>query len=793
MRCVLLISFVLASMLCFADTLQVDINGMQDYTSIQAAVNDANDGDIVLVHPGTYYENIVIEDKFITLASLNYTTGDEQYIYSTILDGNYSGSVIRMELFTAPQPADVVIQGFTIIHGSGNISNTSWPEYGGGGISINCVNNEYWIDVYITNCQVKFNTADYSAGIGLGYWGNYHMKNVSVHHNSANLGTGGVQVYRSQFIHYPSAPCSYYANTGVPGHDVIINDVEFNTTIYADTLTCAEYDQGFIKVVPPSDSAPELTVYHEHAFLDVVDRDLYVSPCGNDNNSGLSWDDPLQSIWKAAYLIRSNPDSPRTIHLAPGLYSDEDGTQQFAIGLKDHVSLAGSGMDETLLKNSQSKFTIYLRNVEDVQITGMSLNSSFPVHQGNMIWSPCPILGCYIEDCVVEDIRVHDSQLGCLPAFQLWHNDRLTMDNVIIENNVSELDSGISLVAEDITITDCVIRNNRSVQYNHIYPAYSAFMWNIEGDCLIDRLIVMNNVNECDYEDHKPGYIIHGNGYPGSDLKITNSLFCDNVSQGEDCFLIRHYAGSIDFINCTFVGNQATERMINFQRRSETYECDPLQFTNCVLWNEAPYEVDNYSYYRCAIEVDHSLMRNGIDGIYSPYDEVIWGEGNLDEDPLLLGAEDFYYPMEGSPLINAGTPDTTGLCLPPHDIFHRARIWDGCIDIGCHEYGSVGVSPDPEPEDVPVPALALANYPNPFNPWTRITYSLPEASHVRLSVYNIRGQRVTTLVDEHLAAGNHSTVWDGRDERMSIVAGGVYLLRLQAGDRTEVRKVLMVK
>ncbi len=134
MRFAMLVVLLIPCCCLLSETLTVALDGSQDYTSVQAAVNAANNGDVVLVHPGTYYENIVIDDKFITLASLNYTTGEEQYIHSTILDGNFSGSVVRMVLETSPQPADAIIQGFTIIHGTGYIRNWYWPEYGGGGL-----------------------------------------------------------------------------------------------------------------------------------------------------------------------------------------------------------------------------------------------------------------------------------------------------------------------------------------------------------------------------------------------------------------------------------------------------------------------------------------------------------------------------------------------------------------------------------------------------------------------------------------------------------------------------------
>ncbi|HUV29731.1 MAG TPA: T9SS type A sorting domain-containing protein [Acidobacteriota bacterium] len=80
------------------------------------------------------------------------------------------------------------------------------------------------------------------------------------------------------------------------------------------------------------------------------------------------------------------------------------------------------------------------------------------------------------------------------------------------------------------------------------------------------------------------------------------------------------------------------------------------------------------------------------------------------------------------------------------------------------------------------------NYPNPFNPATDIKFSLREASHVRLEVYNIMGQRVATLVDKRLEAGSHVVTWDASD-----AASGVYLYRLQAGDFTHTRKMTLLK
>jgi hypothetical protein len=85
------------------------------------------------------------------------------------------------------------------------------------------------------------------------------------------------------------------------------------------------------------------------------------------------------------------------------------------------------------------------------------------------------------------------------------------------------------------------------------------------------------------------------------------------------------------------------------------------------------------------------------------------------------------------------------------------------------------------------------NYPNPFNPYTSIRYHVGEYSHVRIRVYNARGQSVRTLVDAPRAAGDHATSWDGRDDRGTPVSSGVYFYRLRAGATVLQRKVVLLR
>ncbi|MEJ2616599.1 MAG: T9SS type A sorting domain-containing protein [Ignavibacteriaceae bacterium] len=80
------------------------------------------------------------------------------------------------------------------------------------------------------------------------------------------------------------------------------------------------------------------------------------------------------------------------------------------------------------------------------------------------------------------------------------------------------------------------------------------------------------------------------------------------------------------------------------------------------------------------------------------------------------------------------------------------------------------------------------NYPNPFNPSTTIKYDLSKQSRVKLEIYDILGRRVATLVDETKKAGRYQIVWNA-----SRLTSGVYFERLQAGDYSAVKKLLLLK
>lgn len=85
------------------------------------------------------------------------------------------------------------------------------------------------------------------------------------------------------------------------------------------------------------------------------------------------------------------------------------------------------------------------------------------------------------------------------------------------------------------------------------------------------------------------------------------------------------------------------------------------------------------------------------------------------------------------------------------------------------------------------------NYPNPFNPETTIQYSLNNPSNVVLSVYNLLGQKINTLVNSFCGAGGHSIAWDGTDLNNNSVSSGIYFYFLQAGENKLFKKMLLLR
>jgi len=110
-------------------------------------------------------------------------------------------------------------------------------------------------------------------------------------------------------------------------------------------------------------------------------------------------------------------------------------------------------------------------------------------------------------------------------------------------------------------------------------------------------------------------------------------------------------------------------------------------------------------------------------------------------------------------------------------------------------YRDITTDIDDVPSNPVLPASMKLNqnFPNPFNPSTAISYDLANGTGVELTIHNLIGQSIRTLVQGYQSAGTHSAVWEGKNESGRDVAGGIYLYRLRVGDQVLTRKMVLLK
>lgn len=145
--------------------------------------------------------------------------------------------------------------------------------------------------------------------------------------------------------------------------------------------------------------------------------------------------------------------------------------------------------------------------------------------------------------------------------------------------------------------------------------------------------------------------------------------------------------------------------------------------------------------------------------------------------------------QEHGPAVDASWTDTPD----PGSHTYYATAMFGTTESAASETFVFNVTANPEEAPEALSTALLGNFPNPFHPHTRISYSLKDAAPVRIAIYNQKGQLVRVLCDAAQGVGNHQIAWDGTDNAGSRVGNGIYFYRLTSGDYTQTKKMLMLK
>lgn len=797
MRILLLILVVILPCIVLATTITVKQDGTGDYTLIQAAIEAANNGDTVLVHPGTYVENINYIGKSISVCSLEAIAGDSTYISRTIINGNRNGPCVAF--LNAEQNAS--LRGFTLTNGTGYIANDEHTR--GGGVLIR---NTYMTgsSISLTNCEITGNYAGLGAGISSTN-ASLCLSGLNIHHNYSLAQGGGIHIVGAStivpnIVFDPVNRCSVYENYGAAPVDVSIVDIPANLTIYL----------GKASINPPStfyigrhNNIPSLQQYHdtviaEQAHRNEINRDFYVSPNGDDNNSGISPDEPMRSITRAMHLIASDSLEVKTIHLLPGVYEEGESAQLYPIPIKSYTNLIGAGSDLVTLTSSvictigYPRF-INARKARHNTISGFTMTESVPSNR-HPYANPSTQDQLYLNDVVITDIQTCERG-----AFRINIPRNVEINKLVIKYITTPY-----IVVDFNEVHDSKVSNSTFTNIHCTYvsddsiftgPAVMSFR-------VVDSFTFENNeVSNLSVQNDQDTFCIslwNPWGTEEVNVRVSNCLF-DNIKTNEDRAILfgSNDYSNVEISNCTLYNNYGSDAAVGL--------IGDVSMRNNIFYNpDAEHEIVMYAPSQfqsaCNLDVDYSYIRGGEVSINntSTYNSLNYGEHNLCTGPLFAGTdtgmENYLRLAPGSPCINAGTPDAAGSSLLPYDLAGNWRIWDGRIDMGCYEFGSEPwVAIDDPVLSVPDQLVLMQNYPNPFNPSTTISYILPEASEITLSVYNLKGQLVRTLVEGLKPSGLHQVVWDGKDKLNRQAASGVYFIRLQSGKTSKTRKMLLMK
>jgi hypothetical protein len=595
--------------------------------------------------------------------------------------------------------------------------------------------------------------------------------------------------------------CSIYNNTAGAGQDIVAHSINHDLYIPLDMFTVDNPTSYY--VVAHRSNGFQVTVDAHNFHHQEINHDLYVSPDGDDANDGLTPATALKTIRTAVYRVASDSLNQKSVHILPGTYSTTANQQVFPIPLKSWVKVQGAGIDATQIVGEMDPiygdipdaslmvFSSFYQNhagLEDLSITTAGSDNS------------CAIWGYKEEALQLKNLRMHGLCPDLNAVINITFASNCIWDGLIIEdfttNDMGFLYTSVSFSG---VIRNSIFRNATSTFVSDEVWA-DPLIWAYANGGISFENCIFDNIEMRDDDSNimTLGFVLapYNNSY-----RLVNCLFSNLRSHSRMMIMASPNHPEMEITNCTFSGNTSDSYIIMLNGN--------IRITNSVFYNNSPYEIAINrmpdSGESSTITVDHSLFKGGYNGIRRvPNTTVNYLDTNIDTDPLFLGGDDIHNPLyyslsAASPCINSGTPDTTGLNLPPYDLAGNWRIWDGRIDMGCFEYGSEPWVSVDDPTIPHIPAVSLDAWPNPFKVFTNIKVSMPQggfskAGSANINIYNIKGQKVKTIALDPSKAGEQFTYWDGRDSDNRLCSSGIYLLNLTVnGKNVSSKKVTFVR
>ena len=397
-------------------------------------------------------------------------------------------------------------------------------------------------------------------------------------------------------------------------------------------------------------------------------------------------------------------------------------------------------LDNTMFVNCESnEFSggaAYLKNITSIEVSGC-------------IFDNCEVLtvgeggGIFITE-VDTILMMNSSFSNCTAASSgggLYFNEcqSVKIDSCSFDSNVSQSGGALKCNASNLSISQTKIYFNEATIGAGIYCGGQSFM--SVDNCLF-------------YENNSNSSSSRGGAFyiSDSEIEIFNTTIANNN--------VSNQGGGISHLGTKTLG-----------------------IYNSILWNNLPQDV------WCVDTTKVTIS-------YCDLSDYWAGTGNLTLYPNFADTtNNDYHLIYNSPCIDAGNNSYVHSFA---DLDGNVRIWDGTgsgydiVDMGCYEFGAPIYKVN---EDIPEEnTLTLVkNFPNPFKAETTISFYVPHRQKATIEIYNIKGQKVKTILQNDLEAGYHKITWNGSDQHDRSVANGIYFYVLKAGNKQAIKKLLYMR
>jgi len=706
------------------------------YSTIQHAIDVVDTGDIVIVLPGTYYENISYGGKDIFIGSQAMLNGDWDIIEQTVIDGNANGSVVTIN---SGDSCISYLFAITVTNGSGTYADPDGDgiyHNVGGAIYI----NETGAVPMLKNLIIKENIAELGGGLFLNnsnanilksnihnnsstYGAGFYLRSSLIRlsfcvidNNSASLLGGGGYLFSNSSLN--SKHCTFTQNSeyalyfddsgcsllntilwdnwpiemaGVNGYWTyksycdIKGEMPGNHNINENPIFCdAQYRDYNLASNSPCIGAASNSTRDIGAVQDTCSAmEIYDGPCwyvstgGSSVSGDGSIENPLSIIQDA--IFRTNPQD--TVIVLPGVYTENINFfgQDLVVGSQFLTTEDTAYISQTIIDGGGEGIVVYIGTGEHCTLSGFTITNG----------SRCGIY-CVESWPILEYLRVTGNIAG-------------------------DSTGGAGIYSES-------------------------------ADPIIRYTLIDNN---------------HATTNGGGFKSVLSNPILYNVTMTENS---SDYGGKEIFV-----------------------EQSEFIMVNSIVWNINPirivYSIGHFAF---------SNINGGRDNIQTDIFVLInWYDGNMNINPeFTIPSQNDYSLLENSPCIDMGTNSFEISYNPVFNIPEDS--YNGLApDIGAFE--SPFTVSTKEELILPNKFAIHQNYPNPFNPTTTIRYDLPEATNVQVVIYDLLGRQVIKLVNELQDAGYRSIKWNGQNSSGHTISTGIYFYQIKAGKNSSIKKMVLLK